>query len=797
MIDFLHAALGFLHLAALVAVIVFYCRRLQLPWREWPLYVFLLLWAGLAAAGYMTSGLNELGSLPVYAVMSFAGVALVLALHYLTYAPPRKTPYAETFKPPVFTKLAPQLEQWLWIFLAGTFVIAVLVHLLIIIFIYPCNGDSMIYRLPRAYWYVSNGNLLHPFVSADKRITFYPLDGILLYVPLVLYRLPGTFHSIPSFFMWLAVTFTTYRFARELKADRLISCFAAWLVALTPNILVQATSTNDEILAGAAMLAGLFFAWRWLVSGAEHYAFLAALGVGLSAGTKLHIVFLLPVFAIGAAWFLWFLWRRRQSWKSYFPPLRPRTIVIGLSAMVMAGLLFTVMNYISSGRFYFVGDFAHDVFNLRASFRLAAQNLLIYFTQMILGPVGTLNFWTAPANREAFNNHLNDLFTPLIQHFISNDRSFYHLKYKFQGVMIPTTVLLVEFSLWPGFIWLLWPFQGAALVRGRFTLRPLFLLMAATPLIWLIVWACSTLYMEGSPTYFAFYLICAAPAMVFVFTKVPPRLNWVRWGLITVVVLTHLAINANVFVNNVFRGLRDLVLAENVPLDWLQYETPAVEEIRRARDIQIVSMHTLTYYFSFMHWNPYARYYSPYKQPDLPPAKLKGLLQITSIPGEFMYGFIPIRIPDKPTPGMTYLGDIRGVDHEAVFAAGNGVETRWPDRARYIIFHVDIDPVANGYAISLSKIIAGLAAEDHLEFDYKIKTADGTLIYERPFNAEPMFSAIVPHDPATVPYQLTVSIRSAWNYKKVTAVSYPLEGKGTWRILGYGHQQVSGTPDRD
>jgi len=58
---------------------------------------------------------------------------------------------------------------------------------------------------------------------------------------------------------------------------------------------------------------------------------------------------------------------------------------------------------------------------------------------------------------------------------------------------------------------------AAGLVRRPFTLRPLFMLLAAVPVAWLVLWSLFTLYMEGVPTYFTYYLICAAPAAVFCF----------------------------------------------------------------------------------------------------------------------------------------------------------------------------------------------------------------------------------------------------------------------------------------
>ncbi|HUY68537.1 MAG TPA: glycosyltransferase family 39 protein [Alphaproteobacteria bacterium] len=783
----LMVAMGGLHLAALAGLVVLYARRMKLPRRETPLLAFLLLWGALIAAGYIASLFDALGSLPAYAAASFLGIALLLVLHHAVHAPARRTPYAKPDLPEFVAISSPRLRKYLWIFLGATLAAAFLVHIAIALSFYPCNGDSMIYRLPRPFWYVTNGSLLHPFKSFDKRMTFYPLNGIMLYLPLVLYRLPGRFHYLPSLFCWLAIVYAAYRFARALGAERLTAFFATWLVALTPNILVQATSTNDEILAAAALLAALYFAWRWLVSGEEHYLFTAALGVGISAGTKPHVLYLIPLTLFAILWFARFLWRRREPLGKWLPSTRPGVWIAAFGILLPVALLFTVVNYISSGNIFYFGEYDPKVFNLHFYVQLIGQNLLVYIEQMILAPIATLDVFLSPHARILFEGGLDNFFAPIIMPFVSANPHFYHMHYRVQGVVIPTTSFLVEFSLWPGFAYLLWPLQWAGLARKKFTLRPLFILLSATPIVWLVTWCCVMLYMEGVPTYLAFFMIVAAPAVVFVFARAPSvRFDRLRWAVIGFVMATSLVINANVFVNSVFRGFRELASSPTYPDDWLRFKKPAIEEIRRASDIQVLALHTLTYYFAFMHWNPYARYYSPYQTPNLPPDRMAALLQITSVASEFKFGFVPLWIPDKPTAGVTYLGEIRGADEEAVFARGNGIEKRWPGRSDFILFTLRDSPAGGHYVIGTQKDVMGAAPADELQYAYEIKAPDGTVVYRRPWSADPAFSAPVPDDPKRYRYLLNIAVRSQADNRARASVSYPIEAPDAWRITGFG-----------
>jgi hypothetical protein len=779
MTDLLYVALGLVHFLLLVALITFYCAHMRFPWREWPLMVFLLLWGALVATGCLVSLFDALGSLSSYIVTSFAGLGFTLLAHRASCGPPLKTPYAK-IEYPVFALISsPKMRRLLWWLLVGTLAIELLIHLVICFSFYPVNADSLNYRLPRVFWYVSHGNLLHPFESIDKRLTFYPLDGILLYVPLALYGVSSIFFALPSLFMWLTLGYASYRFARALQAERLIALFATWLVVMTPSILVEASSTNDEILTAAPLVAGLFFAWRWLVTGAGHYLFLAALGVGLCIGTKLHVFFLIPVVLLGLLWFIWFLGRRKESWRLWLPETSMPSLLLSLLVLGLMGPLFLLLNYWSSGQFYFLKDTAKQVLNLGISLQDAMQNFLIYAASIILAPIADLNIFQSFHLREVTNRELNSLFLPLLQPFVSNDPQYYHLTYKFQGVIIPTSVLLVEYGLWPGFAWMLWPLQAVALLRQKFTLRPFFLMIAATPVIWLIVWSCVTLYMEGVPTYFAFYLMCAAPAMSLCFARAQtPRGNKRRWIVIAFVVLTNLVIDGNVAINNTFRGLWHFTEDQPWPYDWLRFEQPIIDEIRRADKIQIPVTHGKVYYFAFMHWNPRALYYSPYQ----PAPNLPDILHVLSTPSESLYGFMPMRIPDKPTPGLTYLGHIRGVDREAIFAFGNNVASRWLEDSNFISLHATITPKGRLYNMAIDPVVAGLNPGDQLEFKFEIATGDGKTIYERPWDSSPVLNVDLPKDPASTIYFLKISARSRLHPDEAVEQVFTPGGKGAWCI---------------
>ncbi len=118
---------------------------------------------------------------------------------------------------------------------------------------------------------------------------------------------------------WLMAGLSTYVFARDLGGPRVVAAATAWTIFLTPNVLIQSLSTNDELIAAAPLLAGLFFLHRWYRARQPFDALLGVIGVAISAGTKLHIsyyILLLATVAIALAWHPRATWSEVRGWLS-------------------------------------------------------------------------------------------------------------------------------------------------------------------------------------------------------------------------------------------------------------------------------------------------------------------------------------------------------------------------------------------------------------------------------------------------------------------------------------------------
>ena len=410
-----------------------------------------------------------------------------------------------------------------------------------------------------------------------------------------------------------------------------------------------------------------------------------------------------------------------------------------MRACLAAGLLmivpFLFYNYFSVGRWYFADEFAGDFFNTQWRGIVVFQNFLIYTLQMLFAPFTDLYGAGNQVARETLHAAVNGFFLPLVGPYLSADPADYHLQYRFKGVTLMVSPYYLEYSLWAGFSFLLAPLIWWQAARHR--KRPLghaLLLLACAPVLWFATWCITTLYMEGTPTYLAYYLVISSPALALALLPMPHKtLSTMRWALVTFVLVTHAIIAFNTYRFNEFRNIPRLLTAPRLPYDWELMDQSVINEIRMARKIKPAFTRWGMSYFSIMGNNPHAFYYGP--QEDV--ADMDDTLTIFSVPSMQFWGFAPISWPEKPNPGAVFIGKMRGWGPEGVFAVGNGVDRRWPaSRNRYVIFQAVQHAAPMGAArMTVAQYSPGYIEPDVFEIRYEAWRGD-VLLGERDWQTE-------------------------------------------------------------
>lgn len=164
-------------------------------------------------------------------------------------------------------------------------------------------GDVMSYHLPRAYFWLELGTARH-FHTGDFRMTEFPPNSAFFSAWMMAFLGRGTpWLHVPQWLSAVGLGVGAVALARALGFARAPSACAG-MVAMTPPIVVAQTATAQNDLVSAVFIIGaLVFAVRFMrnpSSMRESWQDAAYAGVafGLAVGTKLLIVYLVPVLGL-------------------------------------------------------------------------------------------------------------------------------------------------------------------------------------------------------------------------------------------------------------------------------------------------------------------------------------------------------------------------------------------------------------------------------------------------------------------------------------------------------------------
>lgn len=159
-------------------------------------------------------------------------------------------------------------------------------NLVVIVFSAPHNWDSMTYHLARVAYYLQHNNTNY-FDANYWAQVIHPKNSSLLqvYTYLVSGRNENLTQLVQFISYWVAIC-SVYAISRKVGNSKTQSIFAATVGALLTEWLMQATTTQNDMILTAYMGATVYFLFAFRETHEWKYLGLTALGVGLSIGTK-------------------------------------------------------------------------------------------------------------------------------------------------------------------------------------------------------------------------------------------------------------------------------------------------------------------------------------------------------------------------------------------------------------------------------------------------------------------------------------------------------------------------------
>ena len=167
-------------------------------------------------------------------------------------------------------------------------------NLIIVLSAAPHNFDSMVYHLPRMAYYLQHNNLNYYPANYWAQVV-HPKNStlLLIYSYLVSGRNENIMQLVQYSAYWVSVC-SIYGISIKVGNSRTQSVFAALVGALLVEWLMEATTTQNDMIITAFCGASIYFLLAFKETPLRKYLALAALGIGLGVGTKASSLIFLP-----------------------------------------------------------------------------------------------------------------------------------------------------------------------------------------------------------------------------------------------------------------------------------------------------------------------------------------------------------------------------------------------------------------------------------------------------------------------------------------------------------------------
>jgi hypothetical protein len=214
-----------------------------------------------------------------------------------------------------------------------TFMLAVLVP--------PNNNDSMAYHLVRVGVYMQQGSL-EAFPTADLRQTSWPANAEILALWQMVLLLNDRTVGLVQWLAWCGCILAVFIIARHLNFSFRAALFAALAFGSFPEIVLQSTSTQNDLIAVFFLLCSFVF-FVEVPGGRLRFSelVLPALGLGLAIGTKPITALMFP----GLGIYAFTIWKK-MKWLTL-----PRIAVL-IAIILICAFLWGSYFYIQNTQIY-------------------------------------------------------------------------------------------------------------------------------------------------------------------------------------------------------------------------------------------------------------------------------------------------------------------------------------------------------------------------------------------------------------------------------------------------------------
>ncbi|WP_411822928.1 hypothetical protein [Leptospira sp. 'Mane'] len=693
------------------------------------LAVFVLIWFELILTGYSVSIFGLLGHRIVY-VSSSIFYSILFSILLYGYIPKEEiNPDDKQTDFSFFIRLKETIRSEPYFVIFSIFIsVIVFLSLLICAYYFPNNPDSESYRIPRAYFYRSHGSLTHFAIGVDPRLIVYPLHGVLGHMVVAIHNVDLRWTHLFTFSAWISVLLCAYIWSRTLGASRSAAAFASFLIGSTPIFLVLSAAGNDEILAAAPMMIGIYFGHLWVTKNKNIFWILASISIFISLGVKEHYAFYWMFFFVLG---IWILASKKISYVFDFVKSKFGYLLISSLFFLFALTSAVLISHYSGG--ITSSGFGPDVINYPFRLMVGFQNLGIYFLQIFLTPLPDMFGGVNTSAREILYKEFQNFFEYFL-FWVNRDPSYFNAYFPLRGLMmIPEAVYRAENSVWFGYVPVFLMIMVVVFRKSAKLQTDTFQFwLLASHLLWIVAFAFTIRFTYTIQTYFAYGYVFLAPVFALFWTEFERRKiydkNLLRI-IFAFVIFTNLLFDYRIFTTNLQRNIIKIQDAKFKQF-YSDEMTPELETLlKNQKEIFIKHTHWEMPFMHIIRRNPSANFTV---ENEIPHEKTNSLnLLIYQARSE--YHFLAINLPKKNTLGLVYLGKLRSA-YGPEFVFSNGRELPGFPNKYIVLLNYSIDIAADSlgkqhaHLIIRSGDLSGEHTEDNLQYSFNVKDEKGNIL---------------------------------------------------------------------
>ena len=269
------------------------------------IFFFCLCSAQIVLIGYLLSVINKLGDIRYWAIMGILLLLIIIIIILINPTIRKSLPDSKFNLIPIIHKIKlliiwykklPIFQKFVLTPIIFTTFLVGIINLITIVYTAPNNIDSMTYHLARVAYFLQHNNINYFGANYWAQVT-HPKNSslLLLFTYLVSGRNENLTQLVQYISYWIAVS-CVYGISRTTGNNRTQSIFSALVSALLINWLMEATTTQNDLIITAFLGLIIYSLFAYYKSHEWKYLIISSLGIGLSIGIKANVF--LPIISI-------------------------------------------------------------------------------------------------------------------------------------------------------------------------------------------------------------------------------------------------------------------------------------------------------------------------------------------------------------------------------------------------------------------------------------------------------------------------------------------------------------------